>query len=211
MPSRLIWITPNAEDLIVYMARVSNPASQERGDSPGKLIRYLMDHKHWSPFEMVSACVEIETTRDIGRQILRHKSLNFQEFSQRYQVVSELPAAPLRQARSQDPKNRQSSTPIEDQTVIDAWDQLQQEAVLYGQVAYQDALKLGIAKEQARALLPEGLTMSRMYVAGTIRSWFHYCSVRCGLETQYEHRVIAQEIAGILAEEMPVTFQRLIG
>jgi thymidylate synthase (FAD) len=192
----------------VYRARVSNPASQERGDSPEKLVKYLMDHKHWSPFEMASACVEVETTRDIGRQLLRHRSFSFQEFSQRYQTVDKLPPAPLRQARRQDPSNRQSSGPIADQAIIDEWDRLQQEAVFYGQSAYREALKLGIAKEQARALLPEGLTMSRMYVAGTIRSWLHYCAVRCGPETQYEHRVIAEEIHGLLRKEMPVTFQR---
>jgi thymidylate synthase (FAD) len=204
--ARLIWITPNAEELIVHMARVSNPSSQKRGDSPEKLVKYLMDHKHWSPFEMVSACVEIETTRDIGRQILRHRSLAFQEFSQRYQTVDHLPAAPLRQARTQDAKNRQSSTQIDDRLVVDEWNLLQQEALVHTRGAYQRALALGIAKEQARAVLPEGLTMSRMYAAGTIRSWIHYCSVRCGPETQHEHRIIAEEIRDLLRKEMPVTF-----
>lgn len=207
MTVRLIWVTPHAEDLITYMARVSNPSSQGEGARPERLIKYLIEHKHWSPFEMASACFEIETTRDIGRQILRHRSLSFQEFSQRYQTVDQLPAAPTRQARAQDPKNRQSSHVINNQIIKDDWEQLQQEAVLYGQRAYQEALKMGIAKEQARALLPEGLTTSRMYASGTIRSWIHYLSVRCAPSTQAEHRMIANDILRLLKTELPVTLE----
>src|SRR5690625_628621 len=148
--TRLIWSTPNGEDLLVYMARVPNPEGQERGDSPERLIRYLIRHRHWSPFEMVSACVEIEAPRDVSRQLLRHRSLHVQEFSQRYQAVNALPGAPLREARMQDRRNRQNSLPCNSASVSEWWSKAQHETAGWARATYADALSVGIAKEVAR-------------------------------------------------------------
>jgi thymidylate synthase (FAD) len=206
MSVKLVWLTPDAEKLLVHIARVSNPASQAEGANPERLIRYLIKHHHWSPFQMVGACVEIETTRDIGRQILRHSSFGFQEFSQRYAVPGALPPASKRRARIQDAKNRQSSFPTTDAGLLEWWDQAQQQASDMAIGLYDAALSKGIAKEVARAVLPEGLTMSRMFMSGTIRSFYHYCELRTSPETQLEHRSIAWEIRSILAGQMPATF-----
>lgn len=205
--TRLIWSTPKGEELLVYMARVSNPEGQERGDSPERLIRYLIRHRHWSPFEMVSACVEIEAPRDVSRQLLRHRSFAFQEFSQRYQSAKALPVAPPREARLQDRRNRQNSLPCTDKDTMDWWEKEQNYVSSSAAGSYSRALERGIAKEVARAVLPEGLTMSRLYMAGTLRSWLHFCAVRGGEDTQAETRQIAHEVADLLREEFPATWQ----
>ena len=199
----LVWITPQAEELIAKMARVSNPASAAKGENNERLISYLIRNKHWSPFEMASACFEIETTRDIARQILRHRSFSFQEFSQRYASTDELPLPPYRGARMQDAKNRQNSVLTTDHVLKSAWMGVQAEAATAARRAYQWALDNGIAKEVARAVLPEGLTTSRMYMVGTIRSWLHYIDLRCGNGTQLEHREVAAEIHHRLWKEIP--------
>lgn len=204
MSVKLIWATPNAEQLISDMARVSNPANQ--GMPPGKLLAYLVRNKHWSPFEMVSACFEIETTRDIARQILRHRSFSFQEFSQRYASVDALADAPLRELRMQDEKNRQNSIPVINLPLQFWWEKVQTRMIDQALDLYEEALELGIAKEQARALLPEGLTMSRMYMSGNVRSWMHYCQVRTDAGTQKEHREIAEQISEQMAELLPLSW-----
>lgn len=209
MSVELIWATPDADRLIAYMARVSNPANQGNPDSAG-LIRYLVEHKHFSPFEMVSACVEIETTRDIGRQILRHRSFSFQELSQRYQSVDVLSEAPLRECRMQDSKNRQNSLACEDAATRLWWDATQRDIHEYSQEMYRKALAKGIAKEQARALLPEGLTPSRMYMSGTLRSWMHYLQVRLDPTTQKEHREIAMQVRDVLLTAFPETIEAVL-
>ena len=186
----------NAQELVAYCARVSNPANQTNTDTSEKLIRYLIKHKHWSPLEMVSACLEIETTRDIARQILRHRSFSFQEFSQRY-AVADL-GVEYKETRLQDTKNRQNSLEINDPALSSAWRLKQQRVVETVQEVYEWALRNGIAKEQARAVLPEGITTSRLYMQGTLRSWLHYIELRSGPETQKEHREIAQACAGAL-------------
>ena len=206
MTAQLTWITPGAEQMIVHMARVSSPASQTAGLSPERLIAYLVGHRHWSPFEMASACFEIDTTRDIARQILRHRSFSFQEFSQRYAKVDALPEAPLREARLQDHANRQSSLLTDDAALMADWRALQTRARDAAAQAYERALEMGIAKEVARAVLPEGLTSSRMYMAGTLRSWLHYCWTRCTPDTQKEHREIAFAIQARLREAAPAIF-----
>lgn len=200
MTVNLVWATPDGDDLIAYMARVSNPANQDNKETAPKLVKYLIDHRHWSPFEMVHACVEISTTRDISRQILRHRSFSFQEFSGRYAEYSEF--SPTREARLQDPKNRQNSVPSDAET--DDWfRKLQVEVLDHSTFAYRSALERGIAKEQARALLLEGLTPTRMYMVGSLRSWIHYWGVRCGIETQKEHRLIAEEARSCVLSEFP--------
>ena len=204
MRVKLIWATPNIDATIGYIARVSNPARQDNPDVGG-LLRYMLRHGHVSPFEMASACLEIETTRDIGRQILRHRSFSFQEFSQRYQTLEALEAAPLRDCRMQDTVNRQNSLPCTDEVVADRWERLQRETYETAQASYRSALLAGIAKEQARALLPEGLTTTRMYMSGTMRSWIHYLQQRLDLSTQAEHRAIAEEVQAILTQAAPVT------
>jgi thymidylate synthase (FAD) len=182
------------------MARVSNPANQNNVATAPKLIKYLADNKHWSPFEMVSACVEIETTRDIGRQILRHRSFSFQEFSQRY---AEAYMFDTGECRLQDTKNRQNSLLNEDRELADEWER-QQQLVLQASVdAYRWALENNIAKEVARKVLPEGLTVSRMYMTGTLRSWIHYLSVRLDPSTQKEHREVAEQIKVALEQHYP--------
>lgn len=207
MPVKLVWITPEAEKLIAHTARVSNPAGQERGDSPERLVSYLVRNRHWSPFEMVNACFEIDTTRDIARQMLRHRSLSFQELSQRYQQVDVLPKAALREARLQDDKNRQNSLSLaghkNEIEIRTEWTRRQTAARHAALEAYEWALRFGLAKEVARAVLPEGLTASRMYANGTLRSWVHYCELRTAPGTQLEHREIALAIAAILAREVP--------
>ncbi len=208
MSIKLIWITPDAEKLLGYIARVSNPQNQGNENVEG-LLRYMVKHQHWSPFEMASAVFEIETTRDIARQILRHRSFSFQEFSQRYADVSLLPSAQLRECRLQDTKNRQNSLTTDDQTKHDMWSQIQARVSDVALAAYQQALEMGVAKEQARAVLPEGLTPSRMYMSGTLRSWMHYCQLRTQPETQKEHRVIAQSISDELALQVPEVWSAL--
>lgn len=203
---RLVWITPDAEQLISYMARVSNPEKQESTDIQG-LINYMLRNNHVSPFEMVNAVFEITTTRDITRQILRHRSFSFQEFSQRYQTVDKLPAADLRECRMQDNTNRQSSYPSHDAILNDTWDNIQKAVLDIAVAGYGEAVAMGIAKEQARVLLPEGLTTSRMYMNGTLRSWIHYIKVRSGEDTQKEHREIANKIGKILVEQLPIVWE----
>jgi thymidylate synthase (FAD) len=194
----------HSEDLIVYMARVSNPASQAMGMHSDKLIRYLIKNKHWSPFEMVHEVFEIETSRAIARQLLRHRSFSFQEFSQRYSDEVELESFVY--ARSQDPSNRQSSLPTENKGVLENWEKQQDAVWELCRQSYKTALRNGIAKEVARVVLPEGLTKSRLYMAGSVRSWIHYCDLRTGNGTQLEHREIALEIRRQLAEFYPNCF-----
>lgn len=201
MKVNLRWITPKADEEVGYIARVSNPNATP-DDPSAKLIQYLLDHKHWSPFEMACMCVEIYTTRDIARQILRHRSFHFQEFSQRYSVVSEEPE--ISDARLQDHKNRQNSIPVEDRAISAEWSAIQNAVWEFCWFWYQAALKLGIAKELARKLLPEGLTRTRMYMQGTLRDWLHYIVIRAGTETQKEHRDVVGSIYNILAYECPV-------
>lgn len=210
MNVKLIWITPDAEKLLCYIARVSNPKNQDNENVAG-LLRYMVKHQHWSPFEMASACFEIETTRDIGRQILRHRSFVFQELSQRYADVSFMNEGKLveRECRLQDEKNRQSSLLCDDDELNQRWSQMQQEIFERSMVLYRAALAAGVAKEQARTLLPEGLTPSRMYMSGTLRSWMHYCQLRTQPETQKEHREIAQAIKDELTKHVPTVMELL--
>lgn len=191
--------------MVAHMARVSNPSAQE-DDPSEKLIAYLLRHKHFSPFEMACMCVEIETTRDIARQILRHRSFHFQEFSQRYSTVREVPEIGD-VARLQDTKNRQNSIPSEDIEINAAWVWWQNRVWGFCWTAYTACLQVGIAKELARKLLPEGLTRTRMYMQGTLRDWLHYIAIRTGVETQYEHREIARGIAGVLKGNCPIIFE----
>jgi thymidylate synthase (FAD) len=200
MSAKLIWITPAAEHQIEYCARVSNPKNQQTLGTTGKLLRYLVKHKHWSPFEMASACFEINTTRDISAQILRHRSFSFQEFSQRYAEVQVRPEIP--QWRRQDTANRQNSINNLDLETIAEADQLCANIIKQSTLAYQRLLELGIAKECARKVLPMN-SPTRLYMSGTIRSWIHYLQVRKGPETQLEHRIIATQINDILNKEMP--------
>jgi thymidylate synthase (FAD) len=178
----------DAQELIAYCARVSNPSNQFNSETSEKLIRYLVKHAHWSPLEMVSACVEITTTRDIARQILRHRSFSFQEFSQRYADPTKDLKFVTREARLQDPKNRQNSVEVEDQLLQNEWFRAQQRVIYAAQREYEWAIKNGIAKEQARAVLPEGLIESRLYMNGTLRSWIHFIELRSGNGTQKEYR-----------------------
>ena len=190
-----------AEQLIVYMARVSNPESQQAGDDPERLLAYLVRHRHWSPFEMVSLTMEIETPRDISRQILRHRSFSFQEFSQRYAEVTEFAE---RECRLQDLKNRQSSIECREGSIIAEWWSSTHRRIIYkANLIYKQAIENGIAKEVARCILPEGLTMSRLYMHGTLRSWIHYCLVRMESGTQKEHRQIAEQCWEIVRQEFP--------
>ena len=193
-------------DLVAYCARVSNPTNQMNSATSEKLINYLMKHRHWSPLEMVDVTMEIETTRDIARQMLRHRSFSFQEFSQRYSDVSSLgDMFEYSEARMQDPKNRQNSLPLEDQTTKDWWNEYQANIVEYCNMVYKQAIIRGIAKEVARKVLPEGLTKSRLYMKGSLRSWIHYLEVRGeGSGTQKEHMLVAAEIAKVIAELFPL-------
>ncbi len=190
----------SAEGLIAYCARVSNPANQENPDSE-RLLKYLVKNKHWSPFEMVHIVMEIQTTRDIGRQILRHRSFSFQEFSQRYAAVAEM--SEPRETRLQDQKNRQNSIETDDLALSFDWVTIQNDLMRDAQNAYEWALENGIAKEVARSVLPEGLTMSRMYMSGSLRSWIHYCELRMANGTQKEHRLIAEQCWNIIVEQFP--------
>lgn len=198
----------NAQELVAYCARVSNPSNQLNTETSEKLIRYLIKHKHWSPLEMVSACLEIETTRDIARQILRHRSFSFQEFSQRY-AVADL-GIELKEARLQDTKNRQNSLATDDADLAMRWQLKQQRAAEVAQDSYNWAIQHGIAKEQARAVLPEGLTVSRLYMQGTLRSWLHYIELRSGPETQKEHREVAEACAQALESIFPMVTEFLV-
>ena len=192
------------QDLVAYAARVSNPSNQSNRETADKLLKYLIKHKHWSPFEMASACLEIETTRDIARQILRHRSFSFQEFSQRYADPTKDLEFVKREARLQDEKNRQNSVEIDDPKLQDEWDTLQDMLIEDARQAYQWAIAKGIAKEQARAVLPEGLTMSRMYMNGTIRSWIHYIELRSANGTQKAHMEVAKACAIEIAKVLPM-------
>jgi thymidylate synthase (FAD) len=201
----------DAEELVAYCARVSNPANQSNSETSERLIRYLIKHQHWSPLEMVSACLEIETTRDIARQILRHRSFSFQEFSQRYaDPTAELDEAfVLREARFQDTKNRQNSVEFdmedEQQKLLAyEWERAQKRVLFAVKKEYQWAIENGIAKEQARAVLPEGLTVSRLYMNGTLRSWVHYIQLRSANGTQKEHCEIAKACAEVIAKVFPL-------
>jgi thymidylate synthase (FAD) len=198
----------NAQELIAFCARVSNPTNQMNMTTSDKLIRYLVKHKHWSPLEMVSVCLEIETTRDIARQILRHRSFSFQEFSQRYADPTQHLEFVTREARLQDDKNRQNSIKLTDdaQTLAlkKAWDEKQQAMINLAKETYTWAIQQGIAKEQARAVLPEGLTMSRLYMNGTLRSWVHYLELRSGNGTQLEHMEVAIACAQVIAKVFPL-------
>ena len=192
------------EDLIAYAARVSNPANQLNSETAPKLLRYLSKHKHWSPFEMASACIEIETTRDIARQLLRHRSFSFQEFSQRYADIRDLDdSIVLRKARLQDEKNRQNSVMTDDINLHMNWEQHQKIVWAAAMKAYKWAIDNGIAKEQARVVLPEGNTQSRLYVNGTIRSWIHYIELRSANGTQKEHMDLAKAVAEAITKIFP--------
>jgi len=196
------------DEFIAYVARVSNPSNQMNTQTAPKLLRYLAKHKHWSPFEMVSICMEIDTTRDIARQILRHRSFSFQEFSQRYADPTKDLEFVTREARLQDPKNRQNSISEGVDVMLQyEWDKRQQDLIAQVKIQYDWAIANGIAKEQARALLPEGLIMSRMYMSGTLRSWIHYIQLRSGNGTQKEHMEIARECAKVIAEVFPLSTQ----
>jgi thymidylate synthase (FAD) len=194
----------DAQDLVAYCARVSNPSNQLNTESADKLIAYLIKWKHWSPFEMVSACLEIDTTRDIARQILRHRSFSFQEFSQRYADPTKDLNFVVREARLQDEKNRQNSIETEDKMLQIEWERAQQRVIYAAKREYEWAIENGIAKEQARAVLPEGLTQSRIYMNGTIRSWIHFIETRTHISTQKEHRQIANECAFAIAKIFPL-------
>lgn len=194
----------DAQELIAFCARVSNPSNQFNMDTADKLIKYLIKHQHWSPLEMVSACLEIETTRDIARQILRHRSFSFQEFSQRYADPTKDLDFVLREARLQDQKNRQNSIHTDDVALKAWWDAKQKFLIDYVKATYAEAIERGIAKEQARAILPEGNTVSRLYMNGTIRSWIHYIQLRKENGTQEEHRDVALECARVIAEAFPM-------
>ena len=195
----------SALDLVAYCARVSNPDNQNNKETSEKLVKYLMKHKHWSPLEMVSACLEIETTRDIARQILRHRSFSFQEFSQRYADPTQDLSFETRQARLQDPKNRQNSIEADNDGLEIEWHKRQREVIKASTEAYNWAIENGIAKEQARAVLPEGNTVSRLYVNGTLRSWIHYIELRGANGTQKEHIDIAHAVAEVISVIFPIS------
>jgi len=202
-------LIPDIQDLVAYCARVSNPSNQSNTETSDRLLRYLIKNKHWSPFEMVSACLEITTTRDIARQILRHRSFTFQEFSQRYaDPVKELSFV-LREARLQDTANRQNSIELDfrredHRELVEWWRDSQKELLKLTKEIYTKAIEKGIAKEQARAVLPEGLTESRLYINGTIRSWIHYCELRSDNGTQLEHQEIAKACAEVISKIFPL-------
>ena len=193
---------PTVNDMLAYIARVSNPSNQLNTETAPKLLKYLVKNQHWSPFEMAHMVVEINTTRDIARQILRHRSFSFQEFSQRYARADDL-GFEVREARMQDNKNRQASLETDDKELVEVWQSQQQDVLRVVKRAYTWALTNGIAKEQARAVLPEGLTHSRLYMAGSVRSWIHYCMLRTDMGTQKEHREVAQACLDILLGEFP--------
>ena len=184
----------SVDDFIAYVARISNPSNQNNNETAPNLLKYLIKNKHWSPFEMVHIVMDINTTRDIARQILRHRSFSFQEFSQRYADPTKDLGFTTRQARLQDTKNRQNSIEVEDDPELKhMWNERQKIVIEYTQKEYEWAIRNGIAKEQARAVLPEGLTISRLYMAGSLRSWIHYCQLRMSIGTQKEHREVATD------------------
>ena len=202
----------DVQELVAFCARVSNPSNQFNTDTAEKLVRYLIKHKHWSPLEMVSACLEITTTRDIARQILRHKSFSFQEFSQRYADPTKDFNFVLREARLQDSTNRQNSKSLDmrndpERQLAYQWEQMQARVITEAKNAYEWAISKGIAKEQARAVLPEGLMESRLYMNGTLRSWIHYIQLRSANGTQKEHMDVAKACAAVIAEIFPLTTQ----
>jgi len=194
----------DVQELVAFCARVSNPSNQFNTDTSEKLIKYLIKHQHWSPLEMVSACLEIETTRDIARQILRHRSFSFQEFSQRYADPTKDLSFVLREARLQDTKNRQNSVATDNLALQAWWETVQKKVIEESKNAYDWAIANGIAKEQARAVLPEGLTVSRLYMNGTLRSWIHFIELRSANGTQKEHQQVARECAKVIAEVFPL-------
>jgi thymidylate synthase (FAD) len=197
----------DVQNLIAFCARVSNPSNQMNTESSEKLIRYLIKNAHWSPLEMVNVCLEVETTRDIARQFLRHRSFSFQEFSQRYADPTKDLSFVIREARLQDVKNRQNSIATDDELLQKRWAQKQEQLITQAKETYAWAIEHGIAKEQARAILPEGNTVSRLYVNGTIRSWLHYIQLRSGNGTQLEHKEIAKECAKVIATVFPMSEQ----
>jgi len=194
----------DVQELVAFCARVSNPSNQFNTDTSEKLIKYLIKHQHWSPLEMVSACLEIETTRDIARQILRHRSFSFQEFSQRYADPTKDLSFVLREARLQDTKNRQNSVENTNLALATWWEERQKRVIREAEEAYAWAIENGIAKEQARAVLPEGLTVSRLYMNGTLRSWIHFIELRSANGTQKEHQEVARQCAKVIAEVFPL-------
>ena len=198
------YFAENMTELVAFCARVSNPSNQTNKDTSEKLIRYLVKNQHWSPLEMVSMCLEIETTRDIARQILRHRSFSFQEFSQRYADPTKDLSFVIREARLQDPKNRQNSVENKNLALAAWWEERQKRVIREAEEAYNWAIDQGIAKEQARAVLPEGLTVSRLYMNGTLRSWIHYIQLRSANGTQKEHQEIAQKCAEVIAKVFPL-------
>jgi thymidylate synthase (FAD) len=205
MHTRLVWATPNADDLLAFIARVSNPQNQRNPSIEG-LLKYMAREGHNSPFEMCHACLEVNTTRDIARQILRHRSFSFQEFSQRYAEVDELSMPTYRTARLQDEKNRQNSLETNDPALHEWWATAQGMVDKVSFSTYKEALRRGIAKEVARTVLPEGLTPSRLYMVGSFRSWIHYLQQRLHPSTQKEHREVAQDALAELRLVAPVTF-----
>lgn len=203
------YFAENMTELVAFCARVSNPANQSNKETSEKLINYLIKNKHWSPLEMVNVCLEITTTRDIARQMLRHRSFAFQEFSQRYANPVEELEFEYREARKQDTKNRQNSIKInleddEDRRLAYQWEQIQRNVIVASKAAYEWAIEKGIAKEQARVVLPEGLTVSRLYMNGSLRSWIHYIELRSANGTQKEHQEIAKHCANVIAKVFPL-------
>ena len=198
---KLIHSTPDGDKLIAYMARVSNPTNQDNTETSGKLISYLVKHKHWSPFEMVNMCVEINTTRSISAQILRHRSFSFQEFSQRYAVITDSPVVP--DLRSQDTKNRQNSIDDLDPYTVQDFQLKTQLLFDHSMLLYTEMLKAGVAKECARDVLPLS-SPTKLYMNGTLRSWIHYCDLRCGNGTQLEHKIIADECKKLIIQQFPM-------
>jgi thymidylate synthase (FAD) len=207
MKVNLVWATPDIEEKVAYCARVSNPENQYNNETAGKLLKYLVKNKHWSPMEMANVCMEIECTRDIARQILRHRSFSFQEFSQRYAKATVFES---RECRMQDDKNRQNSLDTEDKYLKNWWASAQNRVLDEAELMYNAALSKGIAKEQARALLPEGLTMSRLYMNGTLRSWLHYIEIRTDKATQKEHRDVAEACKTVLSVLCPNIVQGVL-
>ena len=200
-----VHFVENMTELVAFCARVSNPSNQNNKETSEKLIRYLIKNAHWSPLEMVSMCLEIETTRDIAIQILRHRSFSFQEFSQRYADPTQDLDFVIREARLQDEKNRQNSIETDDKMLQIEWERAQKRVIFTAKKEYEWAIKNGIAKEQARAVLPEGLTVSRLYMNGTLRSWIHYIQLRSANGTQKEHMEIAKACAGVIAKVFPMS------
>jgi thymidylate synthase (FAD) len=198
-----------ANELVAWAARVSNPSNQNNTATAPKLVQYLIKNQHWSPLEMVHVSMEIKTTRDIARQILRHRSFSFQEFSQRYADPTEELGFGTREPRLQDVKNRQNSIEVDDKIIDTEWEHIQRRMIYHAKKEYNAAIKLGMAKEQARALLPEGLTESTIIMAGSLRSWVHYCQLRMDKATQKEHRIVAEQCWEIIGQHFPDVIKAL--